>query len=505
MSGRETNLRMWLNPAATNRPVVLIAVIMAMFMAAIEATIVATAMPSIVGDLGGFAQFSWVFSIFLLMQAVTIPIYGKLADLYGRKPVFSFGIVVFLAGSLMCGLARTMNTLIFFRMLQGLGAGAVQPIATTIVGDIYSLEERAKIQGYLSSVWGISSIVGPALGGIMVQYISWSWVFWLNLPLGVLSLLGVLFFLHEGVEKKDHRIDYIGSVLLLFSITIFMVVLIEGGVSWPWSSIQVILLLLAVLAGLLVFAWQENRTDEPMMPMQIWRNRLLAVANVTSLTTGIVMIGVSTFLPTFVQGVMGKSPTVAGFTLAAMSIGWPLASTISGRLMMQLGVRKTSLFGGIGLLAGSLFFVSLQAARGPLWAGIGSFLIGVGMGLASTTFIVAIQSSVDWQMRGVATASNMFMRILGNTVGAALLGGVLNSGLDNFLSRQKTASLTLDVTNTLLDPVKRSQLALPVLKMLQQGLTESLHRVYLGVLIFSIISVILIIFLPTHLEARAEE
>src|SRR3954463_3541734 len=228
----------------TKKPLVLASVMLAMFMGAIEATIVSTAMPAIVADLGGFTLYSWVFSAYLLMNSVTVLIYGKLSDLFGRKPILTIGIIIFLIGSILCGLAGSMTTLIIFRLIQGFGAGAVTPIATTIVGDIYTTEERAKIQGYLSSVWGISAITGPAVGGLLVQYVSWHYVFWINIPLGLLSLVGLWLFLHEDVVKKKHKIDYLGAILLAITISTLMFILIEGESRWSWGSWQ--------LTGLLI-------------------------------------------------------------------------------------------------------------------------------------------------------------------------------------------------------------------------------------------------------------
>ncbi len=487
----------------TNRPVVLATIMMAMFIGAIEATIVATAMPSIVGDLGGFSLFTWVFSAFLLTQAVTVPLYGKLADLFGRKPVFIFGVVVFLIGSVLCGYAQTMNALILFRLIQGIGAGAILPIATTIVGDIYSLEERARIQGYLASVWGISSIIGPALGAVFVQYFHWAWVFWVNIPLGLICIVGIWFFLHENVEAKQHSIDFLGAALLLIGVSALMIISIQGGSAWPWQSKPVFFLLAIVLISSVLFIIQEKRAAEPVMPMAIWNNRLIALANICAFTTGALMIGVATFLPTFVQGVMGQTPAVAGFTLAMMSIGWPIASTIAGRVMIRFGYRRIALLGGLNLVAGAIFLVTLQPAKGPLWAAAGTFLVGVGMGLTATTFIVSIQSSVDWTMRGAATASHMFMRILGNTVGAAVLGGVLNNYLSRFLQSQAGATkipLDLNVANLLLDPQRRDSLSETALLILRQGLAESLHVVYWGVLAVGFLSVLLIYNLPKKEE-----
>ncbi|MCF6136914.1 MDR family MFS transporter [Pseudalkalibacillus berkeleyi] len=483
----------------TLRPLVLTSVILAMFMAAIEGTIISTAMPSIVADLGGFRHYSWVFSSYLLMQAVTILIYGKLSDLFGRKPVFTFGVSMFLIGSILCGFAESMLLLIVFRLIQGFGAGAVMPIATTIVGDMYTMEERAKIQGYLASVWGISAVLGPLLGGFIVIYWDWSYVFWLNVPLGILAIVGTNLFLHEDIEKKKHKIDYIGATFIFIAVSSLMVALIQGGVSLPWSSWQIIGLLIMFAISFLLFIYQENRASEPTMPLSIWKDRLITLANLASLTSGAILFGISSFLPAYVQGVMGESPLIAGFTLTTMSIGWPIASTIAGKLIVKIGFRPVAIGGGIALIIGSIFFLTLEASKGPIWAGIGSFIIGVGMGLTTTTFIVSIQSSVDWKKRGVATASNMFMRILGSAIGASLLGGILNNRLNNFLQENNAnmdESLSIDAANVLLEESQRKKLSPETLSILQDGLSLGMDSVYWGVFGLAVISFILIVFLP---------
>jgi len=481
----------------TKRPLVLAAIMLAMFMGAIEATIVSTAMPDIVSDLGGFSLYSWVFSGYLLMNSVTVLIYGKLSDLFGRKPILTFGIIFFLIGSILCGFANSMKMLIVFRFIQGFGAGAVMPIATTIVGDIYSTEERAKIQGYLASVWGISAVSGPVLGGFLVQFVSWRFVFWINIPLGILSLVGLWLFLHEKIEKRKREIDYFGAGLLSIAIFSLMIVLVQGGTNWKWSSMPAISFFGVSMLAILLFVWQEKRSREPVMPFSIWKERSILIANLASLSTGVMLIGISSFLPAFVQGVMEQSPIVAGFTLTTMSIGWPIASTASGKLMIKYGFRNTSLIGGVSLILGSIMFITLTPKLGPLWAATGSFFIGIGMGLTSTAFIVLIQSTVGWEQRGIATAANMFMRNLGNTVGAALLGGILNSQLYAHLkSSPATEKMTIDSVNILLNENERNHLSIKVRLILQEGLTSALHSVYLVVFLLAISSFILVMFLP---------
>src|SRR5690625_4803343 len=449
-------------PRRTKRPLVLASLIIAMFMSAIEGTIVATAMPNIVGDLGGFSLYSWVFSSFLLMTAVTTMIFGKLSDLFGRKPIYMIGVTVFLIGSILCGFATSMGMLIAFRFIQGIGAGAVQPIAMTIVGDMYSVKERAKIQGYLSSVWGISAIVGPLAGGLIVQFADWAWIFWMNVPLGIIGMIGVGMFLHEKIEKQKPDIDYSGTFLFFITISSLMIIFIEGGSSWEWTSLPILTLLSLFIIGLVAFLWRQMKAPSPMMPLNLWKNRLIAFANIATFSSGVIMIGLSSFLPTYVQGVMGYSALVAGFTLTMMSIGWPIASSLTGYIFLKIGFRTTAIIGGCFLLFGSLFFILLDPSKGPIMAGIGSFVVGIGMGMTSTTFIVAIQNNVDWQTRGIATASNMFMRMVGSSLGVALLGGILNNRLNRYMSNHNTEldeSFSINTINEILDSTVPTELS----------------------------------------------
>ncbi|WP_298826601.1 MDR family MFS transporter [uncultured Planococcus sp.] len=476
----------------TKRPLVLISVMLAMFVSAVEATIVSTAMPSIASELGGFSKYSWVFSAYLLMSTVTVLLYGKLSDIFGRKRIFAVGMLLFLFGSLLCGFANSIDELIFYRFIQGMGAGAVMPIATTIVGDIYSREERAKIQGYLSSVWGISAVTGPAIGGVLVVTVGWEYVFWLNLPLGIVSLLGVLLFLKEPVNTKKPVIDYKGAALLTAALSTMLYLLVEGGVSFDWLSRPSVILLAASLLFFVLFIRAEKKAIDPMMPFEIWRNKTILYANLVSLATGVILISISSYLPTYVTGVMEQPAAIAGFTLTAMSIGWPLAAFFSGRLLLRIGYFKTSLAGGSFLIIGSLLFVLMQPGFGPLWAAMSSFFIGVGMGLTSTAFIVTIQASVSYELRGSATASNMFMRNLGSTIGVALLGSILNSSLLRYFA-DNGRDYSLSSINDLLSVDSRAGISADALGFLQQALAGALQNVYLVTAFFALLSFILIL------------
>lgn len=479
----------------TNRPLVLISVMLAMFVGAVEATIVSTAMPAIASELGGFSRYSWIFSAYLLMSTVTVLIYGKLADIFGRKPIFFVGLLIFLFGSILCGFATSMEQLIIFRLIQGLGAGAVMPIATTIVGDIYSTEERAKIQGYLSSVWGISAVSGPVIGGLIVQYWDWKYVFWVNVPLGILAMVGIYFFLHEPKAERKVAIDYKGAVLLTTSLSIILFWLVEGGQSFNRFSMLSILLLILGAMLFTLFIWAERKAEDPMMPFSIWKNHLILYANLVSLTTGVILIGVSSYLPTYVTGVMEQSAMIAGFTLTAMSIGWPIASSVAGHLLIRFGTFAVSFAGGLSLVTGSLMFIAMTGESGPFWAALSSFFVGVGMGLTSTSFIVTIQGAVSREQRGSATAANMFMRNFGNTVGAAIFGAVLNGSLMSTF-RGKNLDYEVNDINLLLTEASRSTLETTKMNSLQQALDGSLQWVYVAVFIFAVISLLLILRIP---------
>jgi EmrB/QacA subfamily drug resistance transporter len=475
----------------TRRPLVLLAVMLAMFMAAVEATIVATAMPTIIADLGGFQLFSWVFAIYLLTQAVSAPIYGKLADIFGRKPSLYAGTALFLLGSLLAGFSPSMLWLIFFRALQGLGAGAIQPIATTIVADIYTPEERARVQGYLSSAWGISAVIGPALGAVFVEHIGWSFVFWINLPVGAATIVLLALFLDEGELHKTHQIDYLGALLLIAGTTALMLALIQGAVL-PSGVVAALVLSASTLLAL--FFRIERRVLEPIMPLSLWRIRVIATGNLGQLITGAVMIGAATFVPTYVQGVMGRSAAAAGLAIAAMSISWPIASALSGRLMVATSFRLTAVLGSLTLVLGSVLLAMLTPERGPAFATAGSFVIGLGMGFTNSTYVVAVQLSVEWRQRGAATSSNIFMRMVGQAMGAALFGAMLNYGV------VRHAGVDTEIVNRMLEPALRAGIDPAVVDRVAHVMAASLHDVYLIATLLALIALVVAFRLPGHLN-----
>ena len=464
---------------------------MAIVLTATEGSIVATAMPTIVADLGGFHLFSWAFAAFLLTQAVSIPIYGRLADLYGRKPVFFAGTSLFLVASLLCGLASGMAPFIIFRALQGAGAGAIQPIATTIVGDIYTPAERARVQGYLSGVFGIAATL---------------WAAARRFPRRTFEL--VLCLLDQLADRCGELCDAqpvstrappgaaASDRLCGLSIADPRGRRTDAGLDrGPELGRKTIIVLTAVGAlALIALAANEKRSAEPIFPAALWRNRVIALGNLGGFTNGALIMAVGGYLPTYVQGAMGGSVLSAGLVLGASSISWAFASFVAGRLMVRTSYRLAAVIGGLSLVAGSLMLVTLEPGSALAWAATGSFVIGIGMGFCNTAFVVAIQASVGWTERGVATSSYMFMRIVGQSVGAAVFGAVLNFGLSRYAPEGG------DLVNRLLDPGLRHGLGSAELAHLGQAIASSLHLVYIIAGFAALITLALAFALPAALS-----
>jgi EmrB/QacA subfamily drug resistance transporter len=478
-------------PDAARRRLVLAACLIATFMAAVESTIVATIIPTIVSDLGGFSLFTWVFTVYLLTQAVTIPVYGRLADLYGRKPVFFAGTALFLIGTILCGSAWNMPSLVLFRALQGCGAGAIQPIAATILGDIYTPAERGRIQGLVSSVFGVSAVIGPSLGAFLVAHMSWRVVFWVNVPIGFCAIAMIAVFLREEVRSRRHRIDWAGSLLLLLAFGCLMLALVQSG------SLSGPVLAALTATGVIALAalyFHERSTPEPMLPLELWRIRVIVVGSLGNFTAGAMMMGVAAFLPTYVQGAMGRGAIAGGLVLGAMSVTWAFASIAAGRIMMHTSYRLVAIAGGLALSIGCAMLVALRPADGPLWASAGSLVIGIGMGFCSTVFIVSIQASVPWGQRGAATSSSMFMRFVGQSTGAAACGAVLNATM-----------LHLDpgaahAVARLLDRSERLAMPPAELAHLTGVMAASLHNAYLLATGFAVLTLLLAFQLPARLS-----
>jgi EmrB/QacA subfamily drug resistance transporter len=451
----------------THRPTTVVALILSLFMAALEATVVSTAMPTVVGDLGGIHIYSWVFTAYLLTSTVAVPIYGKLADLYGRKPVMLFGIALFLAGSFASGVSQTMAQLIAFRAIQGLGAGAMQPMAMTIVGDIFNLEERGKMQGLFGAAWAVAGLVGPMAGGVIVDYLSWHWIFFINIPFGIVAAVLLVISLHESIETKPHVLDIAGASLLTAGVTALLFA--TTGVS-----------LLVTLGGLGVsgvlfalFAAVEKRAVEPVLPFAIFKKPIIAVSSVAGALIGGAMFATMTYVPLFVQGVLGGSPTEAGSAVTPMVIGWPLASAISGRLIMKMGYRPL-IRGGLGITAVASIGLAIFANKtGNVWGlRVATLFFGLGLGFANTALLIAVQTSVDWAQRGIVTASTMFVRTIGGALAIGVTGGVLRMAL------ARDASIPPDAASQLLGPERGQHLDPEVMRHLGAALEDGVGTIF---------------------------
>ncbi|WP_442853157.1 MFS transporter [Arthrobacter sp. 9MFCol3.1] len=411
----------------SKRGPVLIALMLSTGLVAIDATVVATAVPAIVHDIGGFTSFPWLFSAYLLAQAVSVPVYAKLSDTIGRKPIMLIGIGLFLLGSILCGVAWSMPVLIAFRVVQGLGAGAVQPMAITIAGDIYTLAERARVQGYLASVWAVSSVVGPTLGGVFASLGIWRGIFLVNIPLCLVAGWMLVRSFHENIEHVKHRVDYLGAGLLTVSLTLLILGALEGGQAWAWDSA----ISDAVFAGgallFVAFILVERRAAEPVLPPWVVSRRLLATTAMVAFGVGAVMLGITSYVPTFLVGALSTSPIVAGLALAALTIGWPISASQSGRLYLRIGFRNTALIGiTVTVIGTAVLAVTASAPNVALVAG-SCFIVGLGLGLVATPTLIAAQTSVEWNERGVVTGTNLFARSIGSSIGVAVFGAIANA------------------------------------------------------------------------------
>ncbi|WP_026690257.1 MDR family MFS transporter [Alteribacter aurantiacus] len=405
---------------------IVIALLIATFLAAIEVTVISTAMPSITSDLGGLDLISWVFAIYLLTYAVMTPIFGKLADLFGRKKIFITGATLFLIGSALCGLSQSMEQLILFRAIQGIGAGALMPMTFTIVGDVFSYEQRAKAQAIIGSIWGIAGIFGPLVGGFFVDFLTWHWIFYINIPFGLVSMYLIWKNLDEKLEKKKRSIDFGGAITFIIGAGALLYALLSGGNEIAWNEPLMFILLAVALTFLSVFIFIQFKVKEPMVPFKLFKIRHLLVANTCGLLMGAILIGLTAYLPLWVQGVLELPATYSGLTLLPMSLGWPLAAFVSSRLLTKLGAKPIVLT-GVSIIAMSTFSLTFISSATPNWLLILiMFFVGTGFGLSMTIFSVIVQSSVSWDNRGAAASSNAFLRTLGQTLGITVLGAVLN-------------------------------------------------------------------------------
>lgn len=473
-------------PAATNddrprdtrrRGAVVAALMLAMALAALDSTIVSTAVPQIVGDLGGFSVFSWLFSGYLLAVTVTLPVYGKLSDTFGRKPVLVAGAALFLLGSLLCALAWNMGSLIAFRIVQGLGGGALQGTVQTLAADLYPLKERPKIQSKLSTVWAVSAVAGPGVGGVLAAYADWRWIFLVNLPIGAVALWLIVRHLHEPTRSDTAttttgtraRVDWAGALAVFACGGVLLTALVQGGVAWPWLSPPSLALIGTGLALIAVVVLIERRAAEPIIPGWVWRRRTIAAVNLALGALGLLMVAPTVFLPTYAQSVLGLAPVAAGFVLSVWTLSWPVSAAFSQHVYRRIGFRNTAML-GMGAAALILFAFPFLPYPGHAWQPtLLMLLLGGALGLFQLPLIIGVQSTVVWSERGTTTASVLFCRQTGQTLGAALFGAVANGVL---AARLGDANDLDSVTRTL-DSGAGSE-------PLRRAIADAVHAVYLG-------------------------
>ena len=445
---------------------------------ALDSTIIATASTSIAKDLGHFQQLPWLFSVYLLAQAVVVPIYGRLADVVGRKNTLLFGIALFLLGSILCGAAWSMPVLIGARVIQGLGAGAVLPVSMTITADLYTLEERAKVQGYLASVWAIASVVGPTLGGVFAQLGIWRWIFWINIPLGAVAVFMLWRSYHEkrgAIEREP--IDYLGAVLLAGGTTLLLLGLLEGGQAWAWGSALGVGIFVLAAALIAAFVYVELRVEHPIFSLALLKRRVVAASTIASLMIGVVVLGLSTYVPIYAQNVLGFGALIAGLALAALTIGWPAAASQAGRLYLRWGFRVTSVIGSLLVALGAGLTLMLREHSSIWLVALFCFIIGCGMGFTAVPSLIAAQSSAEYRERGAVTGTNMFARSMGSAIGVAIFGAVVNSR----------------VTLTAAGVPEGA------------GLASAMHLVYLSIFVVALVLLVSVLFLPGHRRRSAEQ
>lgn len=470
-----------------NRTIVVTAGIMlSLFLASMESTVVATAMPTIVGQLGGLEHYSWVFSAFMLASTTAVPLYGKLSDIYGRRNLYIIAMALFLIGSVLCGWASTMTQLIFARALQGIGAGGILPLAFILIGEMFSLEQRAKMQGLFSGVWGVSSIAGPLLGGFIVDQFSWHWIFYINVFPGLIAGALVAFGWRDQARSPDRpAVDYAGAALLTISIITLLLGLMDFGTLNSW-------ILLAVSVMLFIILWRvESRAADPILPIPLFRDALFSAATAHGLMTGWAVFGTISFIPLFVQSVLGTNATQAGITITPMLLGWVAASIFGTRIMLKVGYQKLGLVGTALFTVGTFLLMLLGVRSNQNMMMVFVTMMGIGMGLAIPAFVIAVQTSVERKHLGTATSMLQFSRSIGGTLGVSVMGAALSIRLASNLS---ASGLDPNLVTQLLDPSPGSQLLINA--GVRAAMSDAIHLVFVIAFVAAVLGLVAAFFAP---------
>lgn len=465
---------------------VTVGIMLSLFLASMESTVVATAMPTIVGQLGGLENYSWVFSAFLLASTTTVPLYGKLSDIYGRRNVYVIAMGLFLIGSVLCGLANSLTQLILARALQGIGAGGIMPLAFILIGEMFSLEQRTRMQGVFSGVWGVSAIAGPLLGGFIVDQLSWHWIFYINVIPGLLAGALVAFGWRDQPQGRERpAVDYTGATLLSVSVVLLLLGLMELGTSRSWFF-------LASAFALFVMLFQvERRAVDPILPIPLFRDKLFSSATAHGLFSGWAIFGTIAFIPLFVQSVLGASPTQAGITITPMLLGWVGGSIFGTRILLKVGYRRLSLVGTSLFVLGAFLLAFASANTSQAFVMVYVTLMGMGMGFAIPAFVIAVQTTVERHHLGAATSMLQFSRSMGGTLGVSVMGAALSARLASNLN---ASGLDPNLVTQLLDPLPGSEVIVDI--GARAAMANAIHLVFMISFVVAVLGLVSAIFTP---------
>jgi len=486
-----------------NRAIITAGVMLGLFLSALESTAVTTAMPTVIASLGGLSIYSWVFSAYLLTSTITLPLWGKLSDQYGRRSIYLLGVSIFLLGSALSGLSHSMVQLILFRLIQGLGAGCLLPLAMTIVGEIYTLDERGKMQGLLSGVWGLSSLIGPFIGGLLTDHLSWRWVFYLNIPFGLLSALVIGVYLKPRQEEgKKVLFDHAGGASLALALTLFLLILMRLGKGDSLFSPLILFMLFGFLFLMALFFYNESRVSDPVLPLQLFTQRVFASASLNGFLGGMAMFGSIAFIPLFVQAVLDTSATKAGSVLTPFVLTWMVFSILGGHLLLRLGIRLLVFIGMASLTLG-FFLLSRMSLHTAITEVMRNMVfLGAGMGFSVAPLTIAVQNTVPRSQLGIATSMTQFFRTIGGTLGVTLLGTILSrnlwaqfqqSGVDSgFFTGLNSSSASQLIVSS---PAQQT-LSPETFHFLKSALFHSLHAVFVAGLWLALLAFASTLLLP---------